>query len=341
MAATIGSLKNTIAGILGTTTSVFIVNGVDLLLLALNNARRTAELAHDFYYSQTNVFLTITSTGGNINSATNTQSFSPITVTGTLSPNATGTYLFAGYYEDNPFYLQSAAGAYILFFDALKGWVLSPSGFSPTNYWSFSALPNNPNGTYAANGSVTGAPVVAGASSSIGIKRIQNVLLPLNSGDLIPIEFLTNDDWNSRLIRLYGRQPWNPGLTSYQLGISANNPSCYQQGQTLMLVPPSQFSFPVTASLSVVQWLPDYVNDASTDFFTQFGPEYLQWQGIIEGNKLLETFVQRREGNLDETNLQAEAQAALQALMAWDMTISNGTSTPYAPPAPQPQPAAA
>lgn len=332
--ADIGDLKNTIAGILGTTPTAFVQNGIDLLLLALNNARRTAELAHDFYYSQTNLTLSIGSSGASILNSVGSAG-SGIQAAGTLSPDITvGVFTIAGEYNGESFYTQLISSIlYALFFNG-TAWIISASGLTPTNYWSLTSA--NPIGTYTAHGSFTGTPVLTGQSQFVGIKRIQNVLLPLTTGDLVPIEFLTNDDWISRILRLNGRQPWNPGLTSYQLGISANNPTCYQQGQSLFLVPPSQFHFPITATLSVVQWMPDYVANNDTDYFTMYGPEFLQWQGIIEGNKLLQTFVQRREGNLDETNLQAEAQEALQALIAWDVTISNGTSTPYVPPAPQP-----
>ena len=60
----IGDLKNVCAGYLETTAAAMVINGVDLMLLALNNARRSAELAHDFYYSQTNIPISITSSGG-------------------------------------------------------------------------------------------------------------------------------------------------------------------------------------------------------------------------------------------------------------------------------------
>lgn len=227
------------------------VDGVDLSLLALNNARRVAEKAHDFYYSKTDLVLPISASGSSIFGATR-----------------------------------------------------------------------------------------AGSLLPVGIKRIENVKLPLATGDLVPIEFITDDEWRGRMMREYGRQPWNPNLTLYQLGVSQNNPTCYQQGPNLFLAPASQFSFPISTTLSVIQWLPDYAEPSDSDFFTEFAPDYLQWQGIIECNKLTKWFTQRREGNIDESNLQVEAQRAMESLLAWDLSISGGTTTPNAPPAPAPSPQA-
>lgn len=337
----IGDLKNTVSGYLETTAAAMVINGVDLCLLALNNARRSAELAHDFYYSQTNLTLSIGADGSSILNAVGVTG-SGLQASGTLSPDITGgVFNVVGEYNGQPFYTQVVAGTiYALFFNG-TGWIISASGFNPNNYWNRNG--SNPLGAYAPNGSFTGTATLAGESEFIGIKRIQNVLLPLADGDLVPIEFLTNDEWLARVQRLIGRSAWTPGLTLYQLGVAANNGTCYQQGQALYLVPVSQFTFPVQATLSCIQWLPDYTQNTDTDFIVQYGPEYLQWQGIIEGNKLLKTFVQRREGNLDETNLQAESDYALQALIAWDNNIRDGTATPFVapPPAPVAQPSAA
>lgn len=239
----IGTIRDTVAAYLKMPLANFIINGVDTLTIALNNARRTAERGHDFNYSQTNLNLVIASTGTDINTAV----------------------------------------------DPVSG-------------------------------------------NIIGIKRIQNVSLPVIGG-VLPIEFLSNDDWNARLRRQLGRMPYNPNMDFRQLGIANQNPVCYQQGQSLFLVPSTQFTFPITAQLSVVQWMPDYVNNTDTDFFVQYAPEYLQWQAMLEGNKLWEVFVERVEGKLTEANLQTFASSALGALLEWDRSISDGTSMPKQPPA--------
>lgn len=246
MANEIGNIKDAVAAYLQTPLANFIINGIDILTLALNNARRTVERAHDFNYAQTNLNLVIPSTGADINSAV----------------------------------------------DLVSGDV-------------------------------------------VGIKRIQNVSLPVIGG-VLPCEFMSNDDWNARLRRQLGRMPYNANMNFRQLGVANENPVCYQQGQNLFLVPSTQFTFPITVQLSVVQWMPDYVNTTDTDFFVQYAPEYLQWQAMLEGNKLWEIFVERVEGKLTEANLQTFAGAALGSLLEWDRSIGDGTSTPEPKPLPQP-----
>jgi hypothetical protein len=351
MSLNIGNLKEIISGYLNTTPAGMILNMQDLCLLALNNARRTAELAHDFYYSKTNLTLAIASGGSSIQNAVGTVG-SGIAVAGTLSPNITaGSFVVAGTYGGLPIYTQTVSSVvYTLSYNG-AAWIITDEGFTPTDYWILTTASSSPLGVYTAHGTYTGSATLTGESQYVGIKRIENVQLSLSSGDLIPIEFLTDAAWRQRLLREYGREQWNPNLTSYQLGIGAMNPTCYQQGQNLFLVPASQFTmatgapFPVTATLSCIQFLPDYTQDSDTDFFTEFGPEYLQWQGILEGNKQLKWFAQRREGNLDETNIENEVAAAMQSLLAWDLSVSAGTSTPNLPAplpsAPQAQPQAA
>jgi hypothetical protein len=89
--------------------------------------------------------------------------------------------------------------------------------------------------------------------------------------------------------------------------------------------------------LDALQFMPDYVNSSDTDFFLQIAPEYMMWQGILECNKLTKSFVQRREGNLEEPNLEAFAQQAFHSLIEWDLSISQMTGTPaslrFQPPA--------
>lgn len=340
MAETVGSLKNSIAGFLGTTTSTFVVNGVDLLLQALNNARRTAERAHDFNYSQTNLLLSIASSGGSILSAIS--GALSLTVSGTLSPSgATGAYQLKGLFNNLPFYTQTTGGVQYFVWNNITGWIISANGFLSANYWGFTTTnTNTPNGAYSAHGTNTGTATVSGAGAVTGVKRIQNVSLVQANGDVSPVEFMTNDAWNARLRRLVGRQPYNANQSLYQMGVWSDNPVAVQQGLFIYLVPASQFTFPVTAQLSCTQWLPDYTVDGNADYLTKYAPEYLQWQGILEGNKLSEEFVQRVEGKLTEAELQTFAGNAWASLLEWDRSISDNTSTPVAPPAP-PQPQAA
>ena len=66
----LNSLKTTVAAYLGRTPSDLIRGGVDLVLLAINNAKRIAQLEHDFGDQRVEASIAVTSTsGGQISSA--------------------------------------------------------------------------------------------------------------------------------------------------------------------------------------------------------------------------------------------------------------------------------
>ena len=82
----------------------------------------------------------------------------PYVVTGTLNPDATGTYVENGTYLSRPAY-EREDGAYWIWWST-AAWIISPSkGGFITNYW-FDA-DATPAGTYAVRGTYTGTATVA------------------------------------------------------------------------------------------------------------------------------------------------------------------------------------
>lgn len=63
-------------------------------------------------------------------------------------------------------------------------------------------------------------------------------------------------------------------------------------------------------------WWPDWTASTDDDWFTEYGSEFLMYQGIIEVNKLLSVFVGNVEGNLPPPIKDAER--ALEQLIATD-----------------------
>lgn len=298
--------------------------GIDLGLLALNNARRAAENAHDFKYAETNVFLSIGTNGSPLSSSYVNSS---VTVTGTLSPNVTGAFALAGLYNNQPFYTRTVSS--VVYFLSYSGtaWTVTAGGFTiGSDYWILTTARTNPSGTYAAHGAYTGTLTAAIATASLGVKRVKYVSLPIASGDYEVIEFLTNDQFLSRVRMQTGRQSFNAIKTLSMLGATGLvNPLAYQNAQTIYLS--GQYAtLPIVAQLSVVQWLPDYLTDTDSDFFTQYSPEYLQWQGLVELNNLYRRFAPK-EGSIDVTEITGLAAAAMQQLLAWDMSTIRGTSS--------------
>lgn len=343
--ATVQDIGNWIASYLGRTAyanlnpSTFTPAGInmDLGIIAINSARRIAERAHDFKYSETNAFLSISNAGGSITTAYQNAT---VAVTGTMVPDVTGSWTLAGTFNGFPLYtIVKSSVQYFLYRPTTAGWVIKTdlTGGAGNN-WTLSSASATPQGTYAHNGTYTGSPIVANTTTVIGIKRIKYVSLPIAGGDYEPIEFLTSDQYTARIRMQIGRQEFQPAKTLAALGASPlGNPLAYQNGQTIYLAG-DNITVPMTAQLSIVQWLPDYVDGSETDFLTTYAPEFMQWQSILEINKIFKRYAPKQEGQIDETAIQAEASAALQTLIAWDQSVNFGTSTPGAnTPAPQPQ----
>lgn len=347
--ATVLQLKQIIASLLGRTTVADLnpVNltpagiNIDLGLVALNNARRTAERAHDFRNSETNAMLSISSTGSALAGAYTSGTLS---VTGTLTPDASGTYSIIGVTQGLPFWSLSSLGTgnfYLSNNDGVQwnigfGAIVNDGSLQlgVDSYWTLSTDSQNPAGAYNPNGSAIGVATVTATQAPVSVKRVKYVSLPLNGGDYEVIEFLTNDQFLSRYRMQTGRQYFNPARTNDTLGATLlGNPVAYQNAQTLYFQGPN-VTFPMIALLNVVQWMPDYSADFDTDFFTIYAPEYLQWQATLELNKLLRRYAIKQEGNIDEASIQQEADKALATLIEWDNDITAGTSEYVAPPAP-------
>lgn len=298
--------------------------GIDLGLLALNNARRAAEQAHDFTYSETNAFLSVSSLGGNFSSAYINNS---VTITGTLSPNVTGSFALTGVYNGFPFYTKTVSSTVYFLSYSGTAWTVTASGFTiGTDYWSLTTASANPSGEYTAHGAYTGTLTAAIATSTIGIKRVKYVSLPIASGDYEVIEFLTNDQFLSRVRMQTGRQAFAAVKTLPMLGATGLvNPLAYQNAQTIYVVGGANLTLPITAQLNIVQWLPNYTSDTDSDFITTYGPDYLQWQGLVEINNLFRRYAPQ-EGSIDEDHVKGQAAEALAKLIAWDNSTEMGTS---------------
>lgn len=247
--STLVQLKKIIASYGGETADAvrylpadYVINGMDLITIAVNNAMRTAERLHDFDYASD---------------------------TATISIASTGTLL--------------------------------------------SAAVMNPGGT---------------------IKRVQDVMLPIAGSEYIPCEFMTDEGFRERLSGQIGRQPYDASATLDGYGIGSTGPLATQDGQIIKLYPADQFTFPVAAQLRVIRFMPELSGDSDTNFFTEIGSDYLQWQGIVELNRLTKNFsVRPSEG--DVTEPMDLAQIAFESLLQWDRDVRKDTSTPDAGSIPQ------
>lgn len=339
--ANVDSILKDIASVMGrsTTGDFTTAAGASLGFMGLNNARVFAERAVDFHYSELDCSLSIGTTGGNITSA---YVDTTVTVTGTLSPTAAGTFTQAGTRNALPFFIRTTGGVdYFLSYTG-TAWAVTTGGFTLTaNFWDFTTASTNPAGTYTAHGTNTGVMTVAQTTGTILIKRVVNVELTTADGDSLPIEFLQDNERNRRVRRAGGREAYNTAKTLAVIGNTQVNPLAYQQGQIIKLDPATGFTFPVVAKLSVVRFMPDYTTTSDTDYFTQFAPDYLIWRGAVEINTYFRRFSPKTEGNINPEFIAEMADAAFQALLAWNASLVKSTSTPEQAPAPAPKPQAA
>lgn len=225
-------------------TASLVVNGVDLLLTALNNARRKAEQGHDWDCTE------VTASGSAV--------------------------LGVG--------------------DWKTGMTLYPSG------------------------------------GSISLKQPTTFYIVTTTGDLLPLvhkskrlgaslakEYL--DRGAGELRSRYNGDYMGDSLLSSGTLTSPSSLQVYLAGNGKYTIEPRP-TVNYTVVIDGYRWLDDYDNDNDTDWFTQHGAEYLQWQGIIEVNYLTQTFVPQQEGSLPVPVKLADQ--ALMALIAYDNFIVEG-----------------
>lgn len=158
-----------------------------------------------------------------------------------------------------------------------------------------------------------------GSATVVSVKRIERAYLRTSGGANIPIELMSKEEFNKRVLRAIGRQITLTDSLS-DLGFSSDIPVLAYQGDSYQLHDSSDTEGEdIELRLDVVRWMPDYSASVTSDFFLEHGWEYLQWQAMVDGNRLFKEFVPRTEGNLDEPK--EKAGMALMALIAWDSGI--------------------
>ncbi len=335
--ATVGDILAQVAILLGrSNVSELTVNGFNFGLAGINQARQFAERQNDFKFSETNAYLSVASGGTSLEQAYNViPTANTVTVTGSgATPDPTGTFNYAGQMNGLPFYtLDSGTDIFFLFY-SVNSWFITQDTLNTTNAFMLLTGSTIPNGAYVAQGSFTGTATASAGPAALKVKRVKFVSLPIGNGDYQPVEFLSNDQFLSRIRMQIGRQAFNAVKNLSMLGgVGLVNPVAYQNDNTLYLSG-GGITFPIIAQLNIVQWLADYVNNSDTDFFTIYGQEYLIWQTVLEINKKFKWLTVRQEGDVAEANAQAAATAALQTLIAWDAGIEDGNTEPRVAPNP-------
>lgn len=94
-----------------------------------------------------------------------------LTVAGTLSPNAVGTYKLSGNFEDKPLFILESTPSFFVYYNPVEGgYVLARTLTSAalTDYWSPTiALPDEPSGTYEPHGANSGEAAVTDSPTDL------------------------------------------------------------------------------------------------------------------------------------------------------------------------------
>lgn len=321
------------------------VNSVDLFLVALNNVRHSAEQRHNFEHSRCVATIDIDGVeGADISDAEITGSVGDTcTVTGSLTPNATGTYNYVGVKINGRNFFVRSTGTYGLAWTISDNyWNIytlnnSPEFVTQIDGWIFQSTSLNPAGTYAAN-NTTGTATVAnsGTASFSGLKEIIAVSRQRPDGTYIPLDFARADipierdrtelEFEDSLFP-YVRYPSDADIRT-----GGSSSSIVQRGSKLEIYPHfnDDTATPLSCRLEAIGWLPDYTASSllvstAPDYFFEHGAQYLQWAVIIELNQYFKTFVPRQEGNLGEPA--TKMADAWRDFLIWDSYMVDSNTT--------------
>lgn len=120
------------------------------------------------------------------------------------------------------------------------------------------------------------------------IKTVRSASLKSTDGKFVPLSVVKKP----KLTMEHFKQKY---INSTGLDYVADKPKLIIAGGFAFLDPHADDA---VVSMDGSFWMPDYVNDADTDFIMEHGFDFLLWQSVIEVNHLLQKFIPRQEGAL-------------------------------------------
>lgn len=341
---TLSSLKSVCAAYHKQATSALTVGGIDLFLVSANNIRRNkGELLHNFEYARCTATLDVNGVlGGSMDDAViDNNNATTVVVTGTLVPDLTGTYTKQGQFSSYDLYVKEGTTPAFLYYNAaLTNYILSTtlSTASISNAFIPSPVQTTHIGTFVHAGTYTGTATVAGGDSArfSKLKEIVAVSRMRPDGTYIPLDFTRSDipierdrtelEFSDNLFP-YLRYP-----SDARINARGTSSSMIQRGRRLEIHPfyAGNDSTTFSVRLEAYGLLRDYTADnladtGPTDFFVEYGAQFLQWSIINELNYLFKTFVPRTEGNLQAP--ETKAADAWHDLLVWDTYQVDSNST--------------
>lgn len=176
-------------------------------------------------------------------------------------------------------------------------------------------------------GAALSTATLYGTNTAVAVKSILNAGIVGTDGSIAPIDFRKRDSVLAEMRKVNRLNPLDNILRypdeaweGYATGVR----ELMQWGDQVLLRP-----MVIEGSLTIVceayTNMPDYTSTGTyTDFFTDFGHNYLVWQSVVELNHYFKTFIARQEGNVNPP--EKLAQQALLSLINWDVyLIAQGT----------------
>lgn len=326
---TLASLKQTVGTMLEhADTSAFVSNGVDLLLVGVNNAKNWAQSRYDFEYARTTVQLTVNATtGGSLDTCVEVGTLRTVNV----KKVEAGFVSYQGTIN-RPCRFSSKKGQVADAARRYEGLPYAPSIASPLEAGSGGVATSLPmlvqqnrtiflypnSSSLYPTGSTTiyldviewlpdyvdiGSVVVTGSTAADGTYLYKGGVINnkswwvLLAGKVLWYNSSANAWWITALVDLA-----NTSATArWALASTSVSPvGTYTAAGAFS-------GAPVVAAATVI---------APSDFLLTYGAEFLMWKTIVEGNHLWEAFVNRTEGKLAPPEKMAAA--AWQILVDWD-----------------------
>lgn len=347
-----------------TSTADFTIGGVDMFLASANNARRSAELQHNFEYARVSGTIMVDGVNGaNLNDLQYEGQIgvNVSTPNGPVSPDPSGQYNMHGTYNGAPFYLRLTSNplsSFVLWYDNVAGvWHINPftyfqvttaagTAFS-TNIGTFdyTGPATSPAGTYTTTfPGYSGSPVVSigafGTTNFNSFKEVVSIQRYRPDGIRVPMDFsnpdvpIERDRTRWELDRFWSsdlRWPSDADILQNTWAITM-----YQRGNYIYRYPkPIVAEQPLQVHVEGYGWLMPYYAAQLTnspdpaapaeDFVLQYGEEYMLWKIVCDLNPLFGTFVPREEGNVASPENQLAA--AWDKFLKWDAYLVDSHST--------------
>lgn len=335
---TLANLKKICAAYHQKTTSDLTIDSVDMFLVAANNVRSNAEMLHNFELSRCQATLTLDGSNGGALSAANivNGAANSVLVSGTLTPDVTGTYLFQGTGNGGNVYTRLVGSTlYVIYYNGVAFGLVDL--IVQSYLWQRALGASSAyTGAYTPIGDSTGtATVTAGSTQFASVKEVIAVSRSTADGFLLPLDFTRSDIVIER--DRYEREmsdewePMNRYPSDAQTLNRGSNGSIIQRGGTLYVYPvPADSTTDFDVTLECYGRLADYTatnlsDTEPTDFFIEFGSSYLQWAIICELNFLFQTFVIRQEGAVSPPEKARDE--AWRNLILWDTYMVDSHST--------------